>query len=175
MKNPLEQANLAIEYVGVSEGVGHDHVLVSRDGVTAPLAHHVRHSPSGFSWGYGGSGPAETARCILADFLDIAPLDKPAGVFGPGSLPEIDMLYQQFKFDVIASLPQGLGWTITGATIAEWLVAHPLPVLCPVHRVEYDDEGVCFDCAACPTCKGDGRVGPHDDECSMCNGEGVKQ
>ena len=27
------------------------------------------HSPSGFSWGYGGSGPAELARAILVDAL----------------------------------------------------------------------------------------------------------
>jgi hypothetical protein len=33
-----------------------------------PLRHAVRHSPDGFQWGYGGSGPAELARCILLDF-----------------------------------------------------------------------------------------------------------
>lgn len=34
-----------------------------------PLRHHVRHSPTGFSWGYGGSGPADLARCLLIDAL----------------------------------------------------------------------------------------------------------
>jgi hypothetical protein len=34
-----------------------------------PLPHHVRHSPTGFAWGYGGSGPAELARCILIHAL----------------------------------------------------------------------------------------------------------
>ena len=29
------------------------------------LNHVVRHSPTGLSWGYGGSGPADTARSIL--------------------------------------------------------------------------------------------------------------
>lgn len=34
------------------------------------LHHHVRHSPNGFQWGYPGSGPAETARCLLLDAVD---------------------------------------------------------------------------------------------------------
>jgi hypothetical protein len=29
------------------------------------LRHVVRHSPTGLSWGYGGSGPADTARSLL--------------------------------------------------------------------------------------------------------------
>lgn len=33
------------------------------------LPHHVKHSPTGFSWGYAGSGPAELARCLLIDAL----------------------------------------------------------------------------------------------------------
>lgn len=33
------------------------------------LEHHVRHSPDGFAWGYGGSGPADLARSILIDAL----------------------------------------------------------------------------------------------------------
>lgn len=35
------------------------------------LAHVVKHSPSGFSWGYRGSGPAELARCLLIDALGV--------------------------------------------------------------------------------------------------------
>lgn len=34
-----------------------------------PLAHQVRHSPTGFAWGYGGSGPADLARSLLAAAL----------------------------------------------------------------------------------------------------------
>jgi hypothetical protein len=33
------------------------------------LRHYVKHSPTGFSWGYGGSGPADLARCLLIDAL----------------------------------------------------------------------------------------------------------
>lgn len=35
-----------------------------------PLKHLVRHSPMGFEWGYGGSGPADLARSIVGDVLD---------------------------------------------------------------------------------------------------------
>lgn len=38
--------------------------------VLGVLTHHVRHSPDGFQWGYTGSGPAETARCLLLAALD---------------------------------------------------------------------------------------------------------
>lgn len=31
------------------------------------LRHYVKRSPGGFQWGYIGSGPAETARCLLLD------------------------------------------------------------------------------------------------------------
>lgn len=49
------------------------------------------HSPRGFSWGYGGSGPAQLALSILLLFL-----------------PEKEALkkYQDFKFKHIATLPQ---------------------------------------------------------------------
>lgn len=47
-----------------------------------------RHSPNGFNWGYGGSGPAELALAIVTEITG-----KPDG-------------YQEFKWDVIARLPQ---------------------------------------------------------------------
>ena len=53
-----------------------------------PLKHQVKHSPTGMEWGYGGSGPADTARSILM-----------AVVVGK----EIDeWMYQTFKWDFVA-------------------------------------------------------------------------
>jgi len=49
----------------------------------------VRHSPTGFEWGYGGSGPADFALNILLRFV---------------SFEIANALYQQFKFDIIAKL-----------------------------------------------------------------------
>ena len=51
------------------------------------------HSPDGFNWGYGGSGPAQLALAIimaLSEDFDIKPL----------------MDYQVFKWSVINPLPQ---------------------------------------------------------------------
>ena len=48
----------------------------------APLRHVCRHSPDGFEWGYGGSGPADLARSILIDCLGEERADR---------------LYQDFK------------------------------------------------------------------------------
>src|SRR5262245_29763304 len=56
------------------------------------------HSPTGFEWGYGGSGPAQLALALLADYF--------------GDDQEALALYQSFKFTVIASLPKR-GWTLT--------------------------------------------------------------
>ena len=58
-----------------------------------PLAQsEARHSPTGFEWGYQGSGPAELARAVL-----IAVVPEKPWVRQP-------RVYQQFKFDVIARL-----------------------------------------------------------------------
>lgn len=48
------------------------------------------HSPTGFNWSYGGSGPAQTALAILLEFAD-------------KDLAE--MFYQDFKFAWVAGLP----------------------------------------------------------------------
>jgi len=50
------------------------------------------HSPDGFNWGYGGSGPSQLALAVL---LEITSSEKRA----------LDM-YQDFKRNVIARLPQ---------------------------------------------------------------------
>jgi hypothetical protein len=53
----------------------------------------VNHSPDGFSWGYGGSAPAQLALAVLL-----------AAGMPDGRALE---LYQRFKWDHIATLPQG--------------------------------------------------------------------
>lgn len=35
-----------------------------------PLRHLLRHSPDGYEYGYGGSGPSDLARSIVGDMLD---------------------------------------------------------------------------------------------------------
>jgi hypothetical protein len=72
------------------------------------LAHRVHHSPTGFSWGYAGSGPADLARSLLWDFLG----NEPA-----------PWLYQAFKFQYVAKWPQDGNWVLTGEEIRQWLLA----------------------------------------------------
>ncbi len=52
------------------------------------------HSPDGFAWGYGGSGPAQLALAILLECTS--------------NCEKIALRnYQRFKWDVVAKLPQG--------------------------------------------------------------------
>jgi uncharacterized protein DUF6166 len=65
-----------------------------------PVTHHVRHSPSGFEFGYEGSGPAELARCLLIHYFDA---HEHADDRDRDPLP---VSYQQFKREFIARVPQ---------------------------------------------------------------------
>ena len=66
----------------------------------------VNHSPSGFEWGYGGSGPAQLALALLLDYTgdEAFALDH----------------YQEFKTEVVSQLectgPDGC-WRLTGSDI----------------------------------------------------------
>ena len=66
------------------------------------------HSPDGFEWSYGGSGPAQLALAMLADHL--------------GDDQEALNLYQRFKWTVIAGLPRR-GWTLNSRDIDQALEA----------------------------------------------------
>lgn len=70
-----------------------------------PLPHHLHHSPDGFQWGYGGSGPAELARCILWDHLEARP--DPA-------------CYQDFKNAFLVHAGDDL--ELIDSQIATWLI-----------------------------------------------------
>lgn len=96
------------------------------------LPHATLHSPTGFECGYGGSGPADLAASILADFFNVHVRTLGAAYRGKYSRrprPEADKivgLYQDFKAEVIAGLVIGPGayHEITGDQIAEWLAKH---------------------------------------------------
>lgn len=64
-------------------------VWLNNERLDPALSQAIRnHSPDGFSWGYGGSGPAQLALAVTLEVTG-----KPDG-------------YQQFKWDLIAGLPQ---------------------------------------------------------------------
>ncbi len=63
------------------------------------------HSPTGFEWGYGGSGPAQLALALLADACE----DPATAV----------RHYQEFKREVVAGF--GETWTLTTQDIRRFL------------------------------------------------------
>src|SRR5213592_2403403 len=68
------------------------------------------HSPTGFEWGYGGSGPAQLALALVADALgdDEAALD----------------IYQRLKFRVVGRLPKD-GWSLTETELTDAIRSLP--------------------------------------------------
>lgn len=68
-----------------------------------PPRHEVRsHSPDGFQWGYGGSGPAQLALALCLHVLD-------------GDVARATRTYQQFKRRVVAFLPDA--WDLSRTEI----------------------------------------------------------
>jgi hypothetical protein len=69
-----------------------------------PLCLEVRsHSPTGFAWGYEGSGPAQLALALLVD-----------------ALSDVDLAqqhYQEFKRTVVSGL--GPSWSLSAAEIRD--------------------------------------------------------
>ena len=73
------------------------------------------HSPTGFEYGYGGSGPAQLALAIVAHWAnEVAKLPKADEV-------AIDW-YQRFKWHVVAH-QQADEWSISADKVREALVA----------------------------------------------------
>jgi len=68
----------------------------------------VNHSPTGFEWGYLGSGPAQLALAMLAHHL--------------GDDQQALELYQDFKVIVVANLPP-VEWSISSAGVEAGLAA----------------------------------------------------
>lgn len=64
------------------------------------------HSPTGFEWGYGGSGPAQLALALLYDVTK----DRRESL----------EWYQRFKVDKIMHLPHEC-WKMTSQEIIDWL------------------------------------------------------
>lgn len=92
------------------------YVLSLEDNITRVLPlylNEVNHSPTGFEWGYYGSGPSQLAYAILRSYF--------------GEREKAEELYTQFKSDFIAVLPSSTSdrafcdWVITESQVKEWL------------------------------------------------------
>ena len=90
------------------DGTCHVTVAVARaiPGLPLPLRLDLLNkSPTGFEWGYNGSGPAQLALALCADALgnDAAAL----------------RLFQLFKARVVSRLPRDEPWTLTMAAVRQ--------------------------------------------------------
>lgn len=103
-------------------------VLIDGEALDPVYSQGVRnHSPDGFNWGYGGSGPAQCALALLLEETN---------------RQEATAYYQHFKWEVVAHLPQGQSWTLTSEQIQTWLTTRRPPEgsrLSP--RKEADQDG----------------------------------
>ncbi len=63
-------------------------------------------TPDGFSWGYVGAGPTETAYALLAE--------------ATGSSTMARRLAPRYAADVIATIPQGQAWSLPASAVSQW-------------------------------------------------------
>jgi len=94
-----------------------------------PLTHVVMHSPTGFEYGYGGSGPSDLALSILVDYFGESKLWKKTMVhdFPTVSKKELEASssvkhYQEFKQDFIQNRGRNEWFVISEGEITDWLL-----------------------------------------------------
>lgn len=90
-------------YVGERDKKGGANVwIIDGDGNSRALPMRTdlsNHSPTGFEWGFGGSGPAQLALALLAD--------------AAGDDAIALRMHQRFKFAVIGRLARDKRWRLT--------------------------------------------------------------
>lgn len=99
----LVEARVELEFMEPS-----DDVILKRVGmvpVTNVQRLIARHSPDGFEWGYGGSGPSDLALNILLAYTNISTANR---------------YYQDFKRDFLVNMPRS-GGVIKREDVLNWL------------------------------------------------------
>lgn len=84
------------------------------------------HSPDGFEWGYGGSGPADLALNIVEVVLRQTGYDGPITKImwnGDQCFSAAYQMHQEFKWEFITSMPEE-GGSIPMRDIREWIEQH---------------------------------------------------
>jgi hypothetical protein len=77
----------------------------------------VNHSPTGFEWGYYGSGPSQLAYAILRKYYEYVGFEQ------KHAIELTKRRYMLFKQDVIATIPRDMAWYISEAKINGWHVS----------------------------------------------------
>lgn len=124
-------------YLGVPRGDGRPRAqvfYVTGGDMRTALPHVVKHSPSGFEWGYNGSGPSDLALSLLCHAASLL-LPPPLGMslYAPPLTPQrmlevwgvqyvlVENVYQEFRREVIAKLAPGVGWMIPRTVVEPWV------------------------------------------------------
>jgi len=96
----------------IIKGIWSTHKVFIGPDELSPIASQkvYNHSPDGFCWGYGGSGPAQLALALLMRYL---PTNSAVNA------------YQDFKFAIIAQLPQA-DFEIDESIVIDWIKEHNL-------------------------------------------------
>lgn len=101
----------SIRFRGENRGDGDFTVYVVVDGEDRPLPLRLdlrNHSPTGFCWGYTGSGPAQLALTMCAEVVDAETALR---------------AYQFVKSRLIATLPMDAReWSISGTSVRDEIV-----------------------------------------------------
>jgi hypothetical protein len=94
------------------------HVLIDEAGKEKRemIKHVDRHSPDGFEFGYGGSGPSDLALSILSDFAKTKYFRD-----NQDEAEKIEDYYQNFKWHFIAGMSEP-GGQITHDEILSWMI-----------------------------------------------------
>lgn len=81
----------------------------------------IHHSPTGFEWGYGGSGPADLALNILEHYFSVMSIEGPRVDCYRGTVCAWAwVLHQDFNRDFIATMPKE-GGRILWEDVAGWV------------------------------------------------------
>lgn len=95
-----------VTYIGLKSALDW-RVVVMPQGVDLPPRTDLRnHSPTGFAWGYSGSGPAQLALALMAHAT------------GDDALAL--RVYQAFKEHKVASWARDTGWRMTADEVRQW-------------------------------------------------------
>jgi len=116
-----EDSSIPLSQMLVLRRDGDDDHAIVRTNVPHLVVHH---SPSGFEWGYGGSGPADLALNICQWYLNHMGYEgEKSECFDGNCFSLAFVLHQDFKWKFITSAPHN-GITIPMEDLAQWFDEH---------------------------------------------------
>lgn len=112
--------------IAIPEPITSGIILRRVDGVVMTNVPHavVWHSPSGFEWGYHGSGPADLALNVVEAVLDALGFEgRRDKCYRGDAFFAACRLHQEFKRDFIAPIDEA-GDVLPWDAVREWVVFH---------------------------------------------------